>query len=238
MLSFNSFIDEAESGTANARQIFSTLKKSGYKKLGSGADATVWSKDEGSVLKIIMPEEGENATSAVKTFLEFYNFCKAHKNIKCLPRFNEIGGEGHARFEINGKEYLQVSMEKLKPIKRNTIEEMMVWILSDFATKNIEWAEVAKQLPDPVTWGFDTSTNKWRLGATKMEKSMPEKLKDIVQSPAFYRDYGLLFIVMRLLYVTGKINKAGWDLHTENVMQRSDGTLVIVDPWFNIEENK
>ena len=228
MLSFNSFIDEAESGTANARQIFKTLKKSGYKKLGSGADATVWSKDEGSVLKIIMPEEGEDASAAVKTFLEFYNFCKAHKNIKCLPRFNEIGGEGHAKFEINGKEYLQVSMEKLKPIKRNTIEELMVWILSDFATKNIDWKDVLPQLTEPRTWAF----------SNRMGKSMPEKLKDISKTPEFYREYGLLFTVMRLLYVTGKINKAGWDLHTENVMQRSDGTLVIVDPWFNIEENK
>ena len=23
----------------------------------------------------------------------------------------------------------------------------------------------------------------------------------------------------------------GWDPHTENVMKRSDGTLVITDPW-------
>lgn len=233
MLSFNSFVVEAESGTANARQIFKTLKSSGYKKLGSGADATVWSKDEGSVLKIIMPEEGSDADAAVKTFLEFYDFCKSHKNIKCLPRFNELGV-----MMINNKHYLKVSMEKLKPIKRNTIEEMMVWILSDFATKNIEWAEVVKQLPEPKTWGFDTSTNKWRAGTSKMEKSMPEKLKDVVKTSNFYREYGLLFTVMRLLYVTGKINKAGWDLHTENVMQRSDGTLVIVDPWFTIEENK
>jgi hypothetical protein len=37
---------------------------------------------------------------------------------------------------------------------------------------------------------------------------------------------------MKLLYQSGKINKFGWDLHTENVMQRSNGELVIVDPWF------
>jgi len=41
---------------------------------------------------------------------------------------------------------------------------------------------------------------------------------------------------MSLLYNTGRINKIGWDLHTENVMQRSDGTLVIIDPWFSTVE--
>jgi hypothetical protein len=40
-----------------------------------------------------------------------------------------------------------------------------------------------------------------------------------------------------MLYHTGSINKIGWDLHTENVMQRKDGTLVIIDPWFAINED-
>ena len=45
-------------------------------------------------------------------------------------------------------------------------------------------------------------------------------------------EYQLLYIVMELLYRTGKINKMFWDLHTENAMQRQDGTIVIIDPWF------
>lgn len=48
----------------------------------------------------------------------------------------------------------------------------------------------------------------------------------------FYKTYATLFTVMKLLYQSGRINKFGWDLHTENVMQRSNGQLVIIDPWF------
>lgn len=40
-----------------------------------------------------------------------------------------------------------------------------------------------------------------------------------------------------MLYKTGQINKIGWDLHTENVMHRRNGQLVIIDPWFNIEDS-
>jgi hypothetical protein len=31
------------------------LQSAGYKKLGSGADATVWAKDDNYVIKILMP---------------------------------------------------------------------------------------------------------------------------------------------------------------------------------------
>ena len=41
---------------------------------------------------------------------------------------------------------------------------------------------------------------------------------------------------MRLVYATGRINKVGWDLHTENVMMRKNGELVIIDPWFAMNE--
>ena len=43
--------------------------------------------------------------------------------------------------------------------------------------------------------------------------------------------YEVLFKLMTLLYHTGRINKVGWDLHTENAMMRGD-TIVITDPWF------
>ncbi len=233
MIRFSDYISEAETGTKNAKQIASTLKKAGYKKLGSGADATVWSKEESSVIKIIMPEDGEDADSATKTFIKFYEFCQQHKDIKCLPKFVEIQGSGYSSFELGGKEYLQISMEKLRPLKRNTFEEMMVWILSDFATKDVQWEDVKREIADPSTWGF--RNGKWIWAG--FFKKMPDMLKDRIGEASFDKEYKILFMVMRLLYVTGRINKVGWDLHTENVMQRSDGTLVIVDPWFNAEAN-
>jgi hypothetical protein len=37
---------------------------------------------------------------------------------------------------------------------------------------------------------------------------------------------------MRRLYYLGLGQGLSWDLHVDNVMQRSDGTLVIIDPFF------
>ena len=49
--------DDKEIETTDDK-LFSELEKAGYKLIGSGADATVWTKsDSPDVIKIIMPEE-------------------------------------------------------------------------------------------------------------------------------------------------------------------------------------
>ncbi len=218
MISLKDYIAEAESKTENAREIYDTLKKAGYKKLGAGVDATVWSKNDHSVLKIIMPEDLSTSDAATKTFLKFYEFTQKHKDLRCLPRFKEIQGENLAKFTLRGKEYLQISMEKLKPLKNGSVEEIMVWHLSDYASKNTEWDTVVKELHDPKSY-------------EDLKGKEVNRFKSSIDDKKFLLEYKLLFTVMKLLYVTGALNNLDWDLHTENAMQRADGTVVIVDPW-------
>jgi hypothetical protein len=218
MIRLKDFIAEAESGTKNAREIADTLKKAGYKKLGAGVDATVWAKDDQSVLKIIMPQDLETADSATKTFMKFYEFTQDHKELRCLPRFKKIQGENLAKFSLRGKEYLQISMEKLQPLGKGSAEEILVWHLSDYAVKNTDWNTVFTDLH-------------------KIESYEDLKPKEEKRYLSFLGDkskvleYKMLYTVMKLLYVTGSLNNMNWDLHTENAMQRADGTVVIVDPW-------
>lgn len=213
---------EAEVGTANAKAIAAKLAAAGYKKLGSGADATVWAKDEANVIKILMPADAANTAGATRTFMKFYDFCQQHQNVSCLPKFQEIGGTHHAAFTIGDRTYTQIAMERLNPIPSGSLEEAMVWILSDFATQQNPWEQVIAHIRDASTWeGF----------------AYPEKVEKVLAAIEQWDDhdraeYQLLFMVMQMLYATGRINKMGWDLHTENVMMRKDGTLVIVDPWF------
>lgn len=227
MIKLKDFIAEAERGTKNAKEIADTLKKAGYKKLGEGVDATVWTKDDGSVLKIIMPTpyntkhapvRVDRPELAVWTFMKFYEFTQKHKDLRCLPRFKEIQGENLAKFTLRGKDYLQISMEKLKPLKSGSVEELMVWHLSDYATKNTEWDTVVKDLHDPKSY-------------EDLKGKEVNRFKSLIDDKKFLLEYKLLFTVMKLLYVTGSLNKMNWDLHTENAMQRADGTVVIVDPW-------
>jgi hypothetical protein len=220
---YNEIAQEAEIGTASAKKIQQTLTKAGYKRLGSGADATVWTKDAGRIIKIIMPDEDLDRSRSANIFYKFYEFVQQHQQYENLPRFLEIGGKHHTTFNIGDTEYIQISMEQLYPIREGSVEEGIVWRLSDFATRNMKWEDVYEQLLYPDTWQF-------------MDE--PPSIEDVLDAIASWRNtekakWGVLYTLMQVLYHTGNINKFGWDLHTANVMQRQDGTLVIIDPWFS-----
>ncbi len=220
---YHELAQEAEEGTKEAAEITQTLKKAGYKMLGSGADASVWTKDAGKVIKIIMPDEGEDRTVAANIFYKFYEFVQQYKQYENLPRFYEIQGKHHATFNLGGKEYIQISMEQLYPIPEGSLEESLVWVLSDFATKNMDWNQVYEKLLYPDSWRYYA------------EPPPLEEVIEYIQSwdKTEKAKWGVLYSLMRVLYNTGNINKFGWDLHTANVMKRADGTIVIIDPWFS-----
>lgn len=223
---YQEITQEAESGTKESKQIVDTLRKAGYTQLGEGADATVWTKDEGTIIKIIMPEDGERVTDAANTFHKFYEFCQQNQNIANLPRFVSIGGQHHAKFTIGNKEYIQVAMERLYPLQTDSFEEAMVWIMSDLSSKRLNWDQAYKKMLDPVTWQY------WE-GPQKPE-DFPNYIKSLNKMALV--QYKVLYTLMVVLFHTGRINKFGWDLHTENVMRRKDGTLVVIDPWFSADE--
>ena len=227
MIKLKEFIAEAERGTKNAKEIADTLKKAGYRKLGEGVDATVWTKDDGSVLKIIMPTpyntkhapvRVDRPELAVWTFMKFYQFTQKHKDLRCLPRFKEIQGENLAKFSLRGKDYLQISMEKLQPLAKGSTEEILVWHLSDYAKQNTDWSVVLQDLLKPESY-------------EDLKPKEQKRYLSFLEDKSKVLEYKMLYTVMKLLYVTGSLNNMNWDLHTENAMQRADGTVVIVDPW-------
>lgn len=220
---------EAEAGTHRSKHIFDTLESKGYSKLGSGADATVWARDAETVIKIIMPDGPAARDAASRTFFKFYEFCQQHPNLDCLPRFHKIGGVHHSTFEVDGVTYIQTAMERLQPLEQDSQRTALVWLLSDLATKNMSWRDAWDHCGDPHSW-------------VNWDDSEAVTVDDIMvyideQDERDRAEWAVLYSVMRLLYHRGKINKMGWDLHTENVMLRGD-TLVIVDPWFHITTNE
>ena len=213
------FVIEYERRTDNSKEIFAGLKEAGYTLLGGGQDATVWGRDEGEVLKVIMPSE--NKEQAEASFMYFFKLCKRLRNNPHVPKF--FGGE--ETFEINGTPYLQFGMERLQPIAEGSFEEAAVWLLSDMATTLIKWKYLVKELPK-TNW-----FNGYRGEGTGPE--MTEKFIEVMQDPVAYASYEKLLKTMQYFWVNGRKQGLGWDLHTENVMQRADGTLVITDPYFN-----
>ena len=187
-----------------------SLRNAGYKKLGSGIDSLVFMKDEGTVVKIIMndldPQAGINRMNT------FYKFAKKNPQLENLPRFKKSDGREFFKFSLGGIPFMQFSMEQLTPIKKGSLEEWVVWWLSGEVDKNWKLA-------------YDSLTNT-RLS---QHKEFRKQFKNL--PPEEVEKYRKFYETFRLLYKIGKKNGWGWDAHTENVMKRSDGTLVITDPW-------
>jgi hypothetical protein len=217
----NTALEEAEIRTPASKEIRTSLRSKGYKLLGSGVDATVWAKKTGPVIKIIMPDDHKGSGIAGDTFMKFYEFCKENQSLDNLPKFSNNEVE---LFKADNKEYVMVTMERLSPIPLGSFQEAMVWILSDLATKTISWAKAMKVVKDPNTWLlFDDGMDPKQIINTFNHLDKKSLL-----------EYEILYKLMTLLYHRGKINKIGWDLHTENAMMRGN-TIVITDPWFSME---
>ena len=211
---------EAETDTPNAREISNQLRAAGYHHVGSGADATVFAKDDSHVIKILMPEDA--GSKAEQVFRKFYEFSIAHQDLACVPRFNEVN-----TIDINGKDYTQIEMEKLSPIQTDSFVEGLIWFLSDYTNTTQPWETIERELAEPNTWK-DYSPN--------YANTFAKTWQSLVENPASKKTYAMyiqLYNVMKLLYSTGNINKFGWDLHTANVMLRGNGQPVIIDPWFS-----
>lgn len=213
-------VHEAEEGTPYADDIKREFKKMGYRQIGSGADAIVWAKERGYVIKILMPDDSRSL--AIETFKKFAEFCAKHQGVKCLPVINEYND-----INVLDKEYVQIDMERLYPIKKRSFNEGIVWFFSELSAGQESWETVDHAMGLPSTWKEYNKAQASRLADTWQNLSMSDNIDE----------YKVLYKTMNLLYNTGKINKFGWDLHTENVMQRRNGDLVITDPWYAIKIN-
>ena len=222
------FIVETTEIETTDDKLFSELEKAGYKLIGSGADATVWTKsDSQDVIKIIMPEDGKDIGHNGHMFYKFYKFCDSHPQLNNLPVFVDLGaGKQVEVVTEDDTKYMAIGMEKLNSLNHGSFEEAMVWILSDLSTKKIPWDLALEEMKNIETWELYD-------GGMDIDKIL-SKIDDLNQSELL--EYEILFKLMTLLYHTGNINKFGWDMHTENVMQRDDGTLVITDPWFSLSK--
>jgi hypothetical protein len=198
-------IEEVNEDEDVSKFVKNKLKAAGYKFIGSGYDAQVWMKDEGTVVKILMPKEDNIAHETFKTF---YQLSKK-LNSPNLPKFKEIDGSEVYNFTINYQPFVQYGMEQLYPLKKNSLDEWVVWMMADLSAKQLDWESAKKAMID--------------------ERDRYSKL--FAQNTSKMDDYEVLYNTLRKLHKVGNSKGYGWDPHTENVMRRSDGTLVITDPW-------
>ncbi len=88
------------------------MKKLGYSYIGHGTDAHVFSKEAGSVTKVLIPKSGDIST-AKNPFLAFLNYCKKNAGNPHLPKFTETTKEP---IQLGSEKFDQVVMERLQEV--------------------------------------------------------------------------------------------------------------------------
>ena len=186
--------------------ITKALKNAGYEFIGSGYDAQVWMKDEGTVVKILMPKEDNSAHETFKTFYEI----SKNSDLPNLPKFKKVDGSEVFNFTIKGKPFVQYGIEQLYPLSSGSLDEWVVWMMADLASNQVDWTK-AKQL--------------------MIKDNDKHAIEFANQNTRKMKEYHILYNTLRKLHKIGRNKGYGWDPHTENIMQRNNGTLVITDPW-------
>lgn len=149
-------------------------------------------------------------TDAQKTFKGFADFCMAHKGNQYLPQFF-----GWETFIFEGKQYLQIRMERLFEFKGHS-----------------GWAEVLEAMADAVVGrltmdGFISTRIKYSSG----DEDDPDALELFTH---LGKD-GIKLLWTTIEKLRDMARRYGWqlDLHSGNFMLGSDGEIVISDPFWS-----
>jgi hypothetical protein len=200
----NKVIDEEELDEFSNTDsgIRKALEKKGYKFLGSGVDQTAYLEPgTGYILKIFGTQGGKDFSQDQKMFFKFAKFCMKNQDNPFLPRFY-----GYESFEFKGKTYLQIRTEQLF---KNKKLQQAVYELGAIVRRDQRRGYIHPDTP----------------GSIKMIK---KNILNAVKTPDRFE---LLIQTLNKLYSTGSKSNYGWDLHSDNIMVRKDGTPVINDPW-------
>jgi len=97
------------------------MQKLGYSYIGHGTDAHVFAKEEGPVVKVLIPENGDIST-AKNPFLAFLNYCEKNANNPHLPKFIETTKQP---IQLGSEKFDQVVMERLEELDPD-YDEMII----------------------------------------------------------------------------------------------------------------
>lgn len=203
------------------------LTQAGYRRIGSGVDQEAYYSPDGQfVLKIFgtnfsgVCEPNHRGvltlTDSQKMFAFWNLYCRRHSDNEFLPRFfSGTNGKTWTPFVYEGCLYLQMWQEPLITQKADA-----PWIV-DLANlcREVRYGNVDLFRQ----WARDESQVRMDAGTRHryelLRKQMgPEALEKFMLTVAD-------------IYVAGRHHGWSLDLHPGNILQRKDGTPVIVDPW-------
>ena len=184
--------------------IHKELKDKGYIPIGQpGVDQTAYIEPgSGLILKIFGSQPGrKNFTKDQKMFFTWAKFCMDNSTNPFLPKFF-----GHESFTYKNSLYLQIRTERLQHNPK----------LGRAIAKLGEYAGIGSMDADNTLGYF-----------IKTQRNQYEILIQIIGKENVIPLLNTLSDLYKIASKKGYM----WDLHSENVMTRTNGWPVINDPW-------
>ena len=205
-------LQEMAIDSADSREIGRRLRAAGYSFWGEGVDSQVWGRDEGAVVKIVMPSpnQGQSRQAAGnRAILAYQRFAQEHANNPHMLRFFSINGRPYRTIRLGNSEFLQLKMEALEELPSQPQQ-----FLSQLLNRGV-WEHF-------LTWQdfirYARQDNRWQDLLT----NMMDRYR--AQMPGFYN-------IASRLRQWGVGQGLSWDLAGFNVRERRDHTMVITDPF-------
>jgi hypothetical protein len=197
------------------------LQDKGYEYLGSGVDKQAWLEPgTGQVLIVFGYRKGvADFSPDQRMFIDWITYCNKNKNNPHLPRFS-----GFESFQFQGKNYIQARMERLNEVPAR-IKELVSYL--DHAADHMGAKDFDAALKRLTFAGnYDEEADEFRYDTV-------EQIVDFLGGPE--RAANLLNTVHQVKQFSRQ-HGYSLDLHSGNYMQRSNGTIVVNDPfvvWLN-----
>ena len=186
------------------------LKDKGYKYLGKGIDKQAFLEPStGQVLVIFGYSrwyKGKFSPDQLM-FVRWAKYCQENQDKNPhLPRFS-----GWESFEFKGHRYLQIRMEPLKKLPEGT-SSVLYWLDKYVNEKGkIDTINVAQQIND--------------------HEPLTTKANEIIEYLGGAKAASGLMKTVQVAKRMAEKERVTLDLHMGNYMQRSDGTIVVNDPF-------
>jgi hypothetical protein len=192
------------------------LMAKGYKYLGSGIDKQAYLEPgTGQVLIVFGYRKGmKDFSPDQRMFIDWINYCNKNANNPHLPKFS-----GFETFQFGGQNYIQARMEPLQELSDDV--GMLVHQIDDAVSKAKQ--NFKKQIKNITSYASFASAEEG--------DNIGYELEDTIEYLGGEQAAINLLKTVRQVQQFARKHQFTVDLHRGNYMTRSDGTIVVNDPF-------
>ncbi len=194
------------------------LVDKGYQYLGSGIDKQAYLEPgTGQVLIIFGYRKGmKDFSPDQRMFIDWINYCNKNANNPHLPKFS-----GFESFQFHGKNYIQARMEALKELPDDV--GYLVHQIDDVVHEKKKKQNFQKQIKNISSYATFASSEEG--------DNTYYELEDTIEYLGGEQAAMNLLQTVYQVKQFAKQHQFTVDLHRGNYMARSDGTIVVNDPF-------